>query len=211
MRQLKGLRGCGPFVAKNTFRIMTGFSNKPVPTNKSYGETGPGARRFLNILNSFPLRWQISAASQDSADSYSSLLLRLVGRSVLRSKLALLTLVSHTAKLVKAFLFSFLQLRKAWHDFKLLLHARIRKAQEGSEKAMLQLLAAELLESPEAFQFFCCESWKALNFLITRKSCYLRNKEGIIWDEEEEQEEEEEGDELAPKRRRLYGKQAAQV
>ncbi|CAJ1422316.1 unnamed protein product [Effrenium voratum] len=109
-----GKDAAGPFVAKNTFRIMTG-SNKPAPTNKSCGETGPGARRFLNILNCFPLRWQISAASQ-------------------------------------------------------------------------------------AFQFFCWESWKALSFLITRKACYLRNKEGIIWDEEEEQEEEEAEDEPAPKR-----------
>ena len=49
MLDLKSRRGNGPFMAKNMWRILVGFNGKPVPTDMSYCETGPGARRFLNI------------------------------------------------------------------------------------------------------------------------------------------------------------------
>ena len=141
MLDMKTIRGNGPFLAKNQWRVLARFRKKPVPTDLQYSETGPGARRFLNILHGLPTTWQCTSGAQTAADAYNTLLLI------------------------------------SMKELKAMLRLRIRRSKDEAEKSALASLNSELLQAPEAFQFWCCECWKLLNWIVTRKASYLRRSD----------------------------------
>ncbi|CAK9019919.1 unnamed protein product, partial [Durusdinium trenchii] len=127
-------------------------AQKPIPTDLQYSETGPGARRFLNILHGLPTTWQCASSAQTTADAYNALLLR------------------------------------SMKELKAMLRLKIRRSKDEAEKIALAGLESELLQGPEAFQFWCCECWKLLNWIVTRKVSYLRRSDPEQMVEEEDDE-----------------------
>ena len=98
-----------------------------------------------------------------------------------------------------------------------MLRARIRNAVDAAERVALRGLQADILHAPEAFQFWCCESWKVMNWVVTRKALYLRGSqeldpdkdvecEDLAWQSEPEAFEPEE-----PPRKRIRAKTRAQL
>ncbi|CAE7267421.1 unnamed protein product, partial [Symbiodinium sp. KB8] len=75
MKQMRDQKGTGPFYARNQYRIMHSL-RKGCPTHGTYAETGPGARRLLNVLHGLSPGFSLNAASQEACDSYNHLLLQ---------------------------------------------------------------------------------------------------------------------------------------
>lgn len=71
MKQLRKQRGCGPFVAKNCYRIL---SNWKPSSLKGYSECGSGARAFLLLWKGYPQGLLASANTQDASDFFNVLL-----------------------------------------------------------------------------------------------------------------------------------------
>ncbi|CAE7230483.1 unnamed protein product [Symbiodinium natans] len=76
MKKLKGLRGSGPFLAKHMWRIMHGFALNCGPHDATYAETGPGARKFLNLWSGFPAQFSATSTAQSAADAFNEILHR---------------------------------------------------------------------------------------------------------------------------------------
>ena len=92
MMTIKKLRGNGACTTKNMWRIHCGFQrHATMPDQDKYCEVGPGARRYVNLYNRFPVKFQDSAASQDASDVYSHLMSQL--RSDLKRALRLVSKV----------------------------------------------------------------------------------------------------------------------
>lgn len=69
-----------------------------------------------------------------------------------------------------------------------MLRLKIRRSKDEAEKIALAGLESGLLQGPEAFQFWCCECWKLLNWIVTRKVSYLRRSDPEQMVEEEDDE-----------------------
>ena len=59
-------------------------------------------------------------------------------------------------------------------DLKRALQARLKGATADSEKRMCRHLLEDYTDTLEGCQFWACESWKAVNFWVTRHPRYLR-------------------------------------
>ena len=73
MKELRKQRGAGPFVAKNTYRILSNFKASPL-TTPNFSECGSGARAFLWVWKRLPQRLLLTTNSQDSSDLFNELL-----------------------------------------------------------------------------------------------------------------------------------------
>ena len=73
MQGPKTLCGASSYTAHHHYRILTGHSPSGRPTHSTYTECGPGARRFLNLLNKFSRKLSVTSLGQAAADAYSTL------------------------------------------------------------------------------------------------------------------------------------------
>ncbi|CAK9000459.1 Hypothetical protein SCF082_LOCUS6503 [Durusdinium trenchii] len=79
-------------------------------------------------------------------------------------------------------------LLRSMKELKAMLRLKIRRSKDEAEKIALAGLESGLLQGPEAFQFWCCECWKLLNWIVTRKVSYLRRSDPEQMVEEEDDE-----------------------
>ena len=90
-------------------------------------------------------------------------------------------------------------MQRSWNELRTLLNSRKRRLRmaNGPESQIrtLEKIHQELMEGPDAFQFWCWECTKMLRFIILRKPMYLRH--GSHDDSKDEVMQSMENDEVA--------------
>ncbi|CAK0889722.1 unnamed protein product [Prorocentrum cordatum] len=79
MKDIRGLKGNGPFLAEHMWRIYNGFQTSSLPDDSSYADTGSGARSFLLVWADLPQRFGINATSQSACGTFNRYLQRFIG------------------------------------------------------------------------------------------------------------------------------------
>ena len=72
MMEMRDQASAGPFVAKNTFRILCRFK-KVLPSDGGYTECGSGGRAFALLARGYPQRMLIKTDSQVASDFFNTL------------------------------------------------------------------------------------------------------------------------------------------
>ena len=135
MAEMRDQPGAGPFVAKNTFRIMCCF--KPVlPSDMEFTECGNGARAFLLLARGYPQGLLHGVASQTASDFFNTLVQELKD------------------------------------DMEFLFERKLENAFSKEHREWLSKMRDELIQTPEAVQFFACESIKVLRYIVRRSKIY---------------------------------------
>ena len=77
LRSIRAVHGVGRYRAGRLWYFLRGSWRYPVKYNHVFAETGPGARRGLNLMHGFPLR--VSTERQDASTAWqcSALLARM--------------------------------------------------------------------------------------------------------------------------------------
>ena len=90
MKDVRAIKGNGPFLGKHMWRIYNGFHKSNMPDDFSYADTGPGARCFLLLGADLPQRFGISASSQCACDTFNKHLQRFTAEldDLLRQRVA---------------------------------------------------------------------------------------------------------------------------